>query len=165
LQPRLLEVNVCTASDTPTTIRSFTLEGTDLVTSTGSRFAFCASTDTLTLRQTSGSPSIGGPLTLRPYADVITPEICDGVDNDKNGVIDDKTVDCPTECNTKGVCAQVKQTCAGKSADVRAILPALEKDKETSATADNDCDACRQDLSAVLRLATNRQRQERHGRR
>jgi hypothetical protein len=121
---------------------SFTLEGTDLVTASGARYAYCASSGSLTLRQTSGSASLPGPLTLRPHTDVITPEICDGVDNDKNGAIDDKTVDCPTECNTKGVCAQVKQTCAGKSGwTCEYTSPALERDKETLCDGlDNDCD-------------------------
>jgi hypothetical protein len=130
------------ASRSTTLSGPFTVEGTDLVTASGARFAYCASQESLTLQQTSGSPSMPGPLTLRPYADVITPEICDGVDNDKNGAVDDKTVDCPTECNTKGVCAQVKQTCAGKSGwTCEYTSPALEKNGETLCDGlDNDCD-------------------------
>ena len=134
----------CTISASRSTTISgpFTLEGTDVVTASGARFAYCASNGSLTLRQTSGSGGIGGPLTLRPYADVVTPEICDGVDNDKNGAVDDKPVECPTECNTKGVCAQVKQTCAGRSGWTCAYTsPAFEKDKETLCDGlDNDCD-------------------------
>ena len=134
----------CTASASRSTTLSgpFTIEGTDLVTASGARLAFCASKESLTLRQTSGSPSVPGPLTLRPYADVVTPEICDGVDNDKNGAIDDKTVECPTECNTKGVCAEVRQTCAGKSGwTCEYTSPAIEKNKETLCDGlDNDCD-------------------------
>ena len=128
----------CTVSATSTTTLSgsYTVEGTDLVTSSGPRFAYCASNASLTLRQT------GGVLTLRPYADVVTPEICDGVDNDRNGAIDDKTVECPTACNTKGVCAQAKQTCAGRSGwTCEYTSPAFEKDKETLCDGlDNDCD-------------------------
>lgn len=134
----------CTASATRSSNLSgaFTLEGTEIVNASGARYAYCASNGSLTLRQSSGSASLPGPLTLRPYADVITPEICDGVDNDKNGSIDDKTVECPTACNTKGVCAEVKQTCAGKSGwKCEYTSPALEKDKETLCDGlDNDCD-------------------------
>jgi hypothetical protein len=129
------------ASRSMTLSGGFTLEGADVVTASGARFAYCVSNGSLTLHQTSGAP-LPGTITLRPYADVVTPEICDGVDNDKNGAIDDKTVDCPTECNTKGVCAEVKQACAGRGGwTCEHTSPALERDRETLCDGlDNDCD-------------------------
>jgi hypothetical protein len=133
----------CTASASRSMTLSgdFTLEGSDVVTASGARFAYCVSNGSLTLRQTSGG-ALPGTITLRPYTDVITPEICDGIDNDKNGAIDDKTVECPTDCNTKGVCAEVKQTCAGRRGwTCEYTSPALERDKETRCDGlDNDCD-------------------------
>ena len=129
------------ASRSATLSGAYTLEGTELVTASGARYAYCASNGSLTLRQTSGG-SLPGTIRLQPHADTITPEICDGVDNDKNGMIDDKPVECPTECNTKGVCAQYRQTCAGRSGwTCEYTSPALEKNNETLCDGlDNDCD-------------------------
>jgi hypothetical protein len=129
------------ASRSATLSGAYSVEGTDLVMASGARYAYCASNAQLTLRQTSGG-SLPGAITLRPQADTVTPEICDGVDNDKNGMVDDKPVECPTECNTKGVCAEYRQTCAGRSGwTCEYTSPALERNNETLCDGlDNDCD-------------------------
>jgi len=70
-------------------------------------------------------------------------EICDGQDNDCNGMVDDKPMAGPLTCKSMGVCATVTPTCKGMSGWV-CEYPATYQDVEDTAkgcdSLDNDCD-------------------------
>jgi hypothetical protein len=63
--------------------------------------------------ETSSTPLVPGAVELVPPSALDTPEICDGLDNDHDGTVDNDPVDCPIDCNTQGVCAEVERACAG----------------------------------------------------
>ena len=129
----------CTIDETETisAMGPFTTTGTELAVQ-GRTFDYCASSSEVTLQEHAGGPS----LTFRPAADLVTPEICDGVDNDRNGTVDDDPVECPDPCNTLGVCADVDVVCNGSSGwKCEYNSPALEMSDETICDGlDNDCD-------------------------
>jgi hypothetical protein len=70
-------------------------------------------------------------------------EICDGLDNDCNGVIDDNVQAATITCKTMGVCAGTTPTCMGQGGWV-CKYPSTFEDVEDTAKGcdglDNDCD-------------------------
>jgi hypothetical protein len=109
----------------------------------GKKYDFCASATSLTLTEPAAAPRLPGTASLIPFAKTITPEICDGIDNDKDGDIDNDPQDCPaTPCNVKGVCAGTQAACVGGywSCDYEAIESYEMGDETTCDGLDNDCD-------------------------
>jgi hypothetical protein len=117
---------------------SFATQGNEIVTGSNRTFDYCMAGGELTLQESSGQPY----LTFRPSAELVTPEICDGVDNDKNRAVDDNPVECPSACNTQGVCAEVNVRCGGRSGwTCEYTSSARETGEETICDGlDNDCD-------------------------
>ena len=117
-------------------------EARSLAADSGKTYDVCAAADRLTLSETGASPNLPGTASLIPFAGTITPEICDGVDNDKNGEVDDEPRDCPAmPCNNQGVCAGVVSTCLGAWACDYGTAPYYEMGSETTCDGlDNDCD-------------------------
>ena len=70
-------------------------------------------------------------------------EICDGVDNDCNGLIDDNVLGATITCKNKGVCAGTLPRCSGSSG-YTCTYPSTYQDLEDTAMGcdgkDNDCD-------------------------
>jgi hypothetical protein len=114
--------------------QTFTLDGVE--------YEFCAADDSLTLAEASAAPVLPGVAKLIPAAATATPEICDGLDNDKDGDIDDDPVDCPAvPCNDEGVCAGTQPVCVGAWACDYATVEHYEAGTETTCDGlDNDCD-------------------------
>lgn len=108
----------------------------------GKTYDVCAATDSLTLTEPGASPNLPGTASLIRFAATITPEICDGVDNDKDGDVDDAPQDCPAmPCNNQGVCAGVRPICVGGwSCDYSTALYYEMGSETTCDGLDNDCD-------------------------
>jgi hypothetical protein len=69
-------------------------------------------------------------------------EICDGIDNDCDGIVDDNLQPAPITCLTKGVCAGIHPTCSGQNGWVcnyPATYEAVEDTKFGCDGLDNDC--------------------------
>ena len=113
----------------------------DSITVGGTTYDYCASSSELTLTEQGAPAAIPGTVTLIPAADTVTPEICDGRDNDKNGIVDDDPIDCPPmPCLSEGVCAGTKHQC-GTGWFCSYTSPAYEAGDETACDGlDNDCD-------------------------
>lgn len=108
----------------------------------GKTYDYCVGTSSLTLTEPGAGRHLPGTATLVPFEKTVTPEICDGVDNDKNGKVDDAPQDCPTPCSAVGVCKAAQPACTGGfwSCDYSAI-EGYEKDNEATCDGlDNDCD-------------------------
>jgi hypothetical protein len=70
-------------------------------------------------------------------------EICDGQDNDCDGVIDNSPMAGPLVCKSMGVCAGVQPTCMGQTGWVCKYPATYQEVEDTSGscdTLDNDCD-------------------------
>ncbi|HEX2872202.1 MAG TPA: MopE-related protein, partial [Polyangiaceae bacterium] len=113
-----------------------------LIADGGRSYEVCVGAGTLALTESGAAPNLPGTVALTPFASTITPEICDGVDNDKNGKVDDAPQDCPaTPCNEKGVCAGTQAMCAGFWTCDYSTAPYYEMGTETTCDGlDNDCD-------------------------
>jgi len=120
---------------------SYTISGSSLSAGTRS-YDFCATASSVTLGEKGSTPAFPGTAELVPESSRAFPEICDGLDNDQNGQIDDAIVECPTECNTKGVCAAVTRRCMSETGWIcEYTSPDLEQgDEVTCDGLDNDCD-------------------------
>jgi hypothetical protein len=69
-------------------------------------------------------------------------EICDGLDNDCDGIVDNNLGAPTTTCLTKGVCAGTKPTCSGQNGWVcnyPSTYEVIEDTKFGCDTLDNDC--------------------------
>jgi len=87
------------------------------------------------------SGDVPGTIDLVPEKSLLAPEVCDGLDNDQNGQIDDSPIDCPTPCKTQGVCREVTQRCTSGVWTCDYTSKALEQpDEVTCDGLDNDCD-------------------------
>jgi hypothetical protein len=127
---------------TVTEAQTYTVDEGTLRLRDGTEYAFCATDGHLGLSETSPLPSLPGSVSLIPAAATSTPEICDGLDNDKDGVADNDPLDCPTmACNDSGVCAGVQPVCGGSWYCDYTVVPNYEPGDETTCDAfDNDCD-------------------------
>jgi hypothetical protein len=132
----LIDFEVTVSQEEP-----YTVDGNTFTLDSGTKYDFCASDSSLALTELGASPGLPGSATLIPAIDTVTPEICDGIDNDKNGEIDDNPVDCPPEpCVNEGVCKGVEPTCQGQwLCDYSAVKREMG-DETTCDGLDNDCD-------------------------
>jgi hypothetical protein len=122
--------------------QTYTASGTTLTTADSQTFDYCATTDGLDLTETTAPPLFTGSSRLLPPAAMATPEICDGIDNDLSGTVDDDPVDCPPACNIQGVCADLVVECTGAYGwQCNYRSPYRETGDETRCDGlDNDCD-------------------------
>jgi hypothetical protein len=119
---------------------TFSVSGSTVTTESGRTYDYCASEEGLTLTESGSSPRLPGTASLVPPSELETPEICDGIDNDNDGTVDDEPIDCPPACNRQGVCADVVETCAGAWV-CEYTHERYEPGNETSCDGlDNDCD-------------------------
>jgi len=120
---------------------SYEVAGNTLTLGSGAQYDYCASSSSLSLGPQGANPALPGTVTLIPFERTKTPEICDGVDNDKNGVIDDDPAECPTvECLTRGVCAGVVQRCSNAWYCDYGDVPREAGEETICDGLDNDCD-------------------------
>jgi hypothetical protein len=132
----LIDYEVTVAQEEP-----YTVDGNTLILDSGAKYDFCASDSSLALTELGAAPGLPGSATLIPAIDTVTPEICDGVDNDKNGEIDDNPIDCPPEpCVKEGVCKGVVPTCQGRWLCDYSAVKREVGDETTCDGLDNDCD-------------------------
>ncbi len=118
---------------------TYTVSGTRIITSDGKTYDYCSDAGGLTLdEKTSFLP---GVYHLSPWSAGPLPEVCDGVDNDASGAVDDSPQDCPPSCNTTGVCASgTTAVCSGARWTCSYSAPAYEATETTCDQLDNDCD-------------------------
>ncbi|MBM4363843.1 MAG: hypothetical protein FJ104_14275 [Deltaproteobacteria bacterium] len=96
--------------------------------------AHCASGGALTLRLP------GATARFREPEDLHTPEICDGVDNDGDGAVDEAVEDCPS-CLAVGACATgVEAPCESGRWTCEYASPDRESVESRCDAVDNDCD-------------------------
>ncbi|MCA9297976.1 MAG: hypothetical protein KDA28_02855, partial [Phycisphaerales bacterium] len=118
---------------------TFTDDGSGtLMLESGQTLDYCASEGGLTI---SGDAAFNGVLRVVPPDALLTPEICDGLDNDGNGSVDDDMLDCPV-CNDVGVCGDgFEAICMGRSGyECSFTSPAWEAEETLCDMRDNDCD-------------------------
>jgi hypothetical protein len=137
---------VCSSGNCTCTVRSsadvegthpFTTSGNTFTTDPSLSFDYCISDATLTLVD-STSRSGFQSATFGPGTP--SPEVCDGRDNDLNGVIDDNPVECPT-CSDVGVCAEGFSAKCGGNAGWQCTYtsPKYEATEKSCDRLDNDC--------------------------
>jgi len=132
----LIDFEVTVEQDEP-----YAIEGSTLTLDSGVKYDFCADDSSLSLSELGAAPGLPGTANLIPVADTVTPEICDGIDNDKNGKVDDDPVDCPPEpCLAEGVCKGVVPTCQGQWLCDYTAVKRETGDETTCDGLDNDCD-------------------------
>jgi hypothetical protein len=70
-------------------------------------------------------------------------EICDGLDNDCNGIVDDNPMPATVSCLTKGVCTGTSPVCSGQNGWTCTYPASYQQSEDTSKGCDgldNDCD-------------------------
>jgi hypothetical protein len=98
----------------------------------GGAFDYCVDGSGLTL----ADPTLG---TLHFVRSAALPEICDGIDQNGDGVVDESPVDCPP-CTTQGVCAEGSApTCTGGAWDCHYASANYEPVETSCDGLDNDC--------------------------
>ena len=110
-----------------------------LTTDGGQSFDYCVDADELTLTDT-GQGAVAHARLVAPD-ELNTPEICDGLDNDGDGTVDNDPVEC-AECTAQGVCADGVETVCEGSSGWRCNYQSThwEADEATCDGLDNDCD-------------------------
>jgi predicted outer membrane repeat protein len=119
---------------------TYTVSGTRITTSDGKSYEYCSDASGLALdEKTSMFP---GVYHLGAWSAGPVPEVCDGVDNDASGAVDDGPVDCPPGCNTAGVCATgTTAVCNGATGWSCSYTALAHQAVETTCDRlDNDCD-------------------------
>ncbi len=122
----------------------YTVKGNTVTTDPNLSFDYCVDSGTLSL--TDSSSRSGFASTFVPGTP--PPEICDGYDNDLDGVVDDNPVECPT-CSHTGVCAEgFTATCGGSQGWVCSYTsPKYEATEQSCDGLDNDCNGVVDKLS------------------
>lgn len=119
---------------------AYTASGSSVSTASGG-FDYCVDAGKLDL---AGSGSLPGAASFRGPS----PERCDGIDDDLDGVVDNDPVDCPP-CLDKGVCAgNTTITCTG-SWKCDYTSPDYEATETKCDGLDNDCNGVVDDKPAV----------------
>jgi hypothetical protein len=110
-----------------------------ITTASGRTFTFCAKPETLTFAQTAPAGE-GAVAYVFGAPELESLEVCDGEDNDHNGVIDDAPRDCPP-CSQQGVCAGTSVArCLGKAKwECGSTAPTYQAKESTCDGLDNDC--------------------------
>jgi len=103
-------------------------------------FNYCASADALSISETGTDARLPGTASLVPPSALDSPEVCDGIDNDHDGTVDDEPVDCAPACNRTGVCADVVERCNGTWSCEYASTAREEGEETRCDGLDNDCD-------------------------
>ena len=111
----------------------YTTEASTVKTQSGRSYDFCASAGTLGLKGAGLAAA-----TFRPAP--ASSELCDGIDNDLDGVVDDAPVECAPACKTAGVCGEGSTAaCAGGRWTCRYASPAYQAAETRCDRQDNDC--------------------------
>jgi hypothetical protein len=118
---------------------SYTTNGSTITTASGRTYSFCSKPEALTLAQTAPSSDLLASWVLGS-SEISGLEICDGVDNDKNGKVDDAPRDCPP-CSQQGVCAGTAiARCKGSAGwECGSVAPTYEAKETKCDGLDNDC--------------------------
>lgn len=132
----------------------YSTDGNQILTDSGRSFEFCVHSGKLNLKETTEAGGMPGSATLYSNDLFFTPEICDGIDNDGNGIEDDMPQDCPPECKTEGVCGDgIIHMCNGANGwRCFYTSPHYESEEKTCDQLDNDCDGATDDLEECIEV-------------
>lgn len=122
-----------------------TISNQGIASTGGLEFDYCAAPNGLSIAVTSGSPGFATATFHGPSR-----EVCDGVDNDLDGAVDDDPVDCPP-CKNAGVCAGATTITCGGSTGWKCdyASPDYEATETKCDGLDNDCNGVVDDEPSV----------------